>query len=241
MAFQPLSTSNTFSQWITDKQRAISVLNQFTDGSNASTFYANTSIYVGNNVTIGGNLNIGGFLILDSIGYKDLDVSGNVSIQGTTISENGVFKNLVITSNVATLNTITLNVGTNANLNSLVIQNTLSVGNIALTGDISGEPTLSVLNLTVTQNVERVNVSTQLRVGSDLGVYGNLSAFLNSTSTLVLSGDISLDEAIIDTLTVNTLIGQANTNIYNNIFSSNAFTSVQNSISEFLGFSTILG
>jgi hypothetical protein len=241
MAFQPISTSNTFSQWITEKQRAVSVLNRFVEGGNLSTSLSNTNIHVGDDVIIGGNLNIGGFLILDDAGYNDLNVAGNVSVTQNLISTDGTLKNLNVLSNIASLNTTTLNVGTNANLNNLIIFNTSTVGNIEVTGDVTGTPNLFVPSLTVTQNVENLNVSSRLFVGSDVTVYGDLLSFLNSGQSLTLSGNVSLDTAAIDTLTVNSLIGTANTNIYNNIFSSNAFTSVQNTISEFIALSTILG
>jgi hypothetical protein len=187
MAFEPLSTSNTFTHWITETQRSVSVLNQFTDGTVEPTNYSNTNISVGEDLTIGGNLTVGGFLVLDDIGYNDLTVAGNVEVVQTITTFGGVFENLDILNNVTTLN------------------------------------------------------ATSVSVGSDATVYGNLNAFLCCQNGLNLTGDLTANLVVIDTLTVNVLIGTANTNIYNNIFASNAYTSVQNTLAEFASLSCILG
>jgi hypothetical protein len=295
MAFQPLSTSNTFTHWITETQRSVSVLNQITDGGGGFTYYSNTNISVGDDLLVGGNLTVRGFLVLDDIGYNDLNIAGNVEVVGTVDSDLAVFTNLSILNNTFSLNTTTLNIGTEANLNTLSVfdtliasnieitgditgtsnlfvpnlvvdgnveilnvtsdlfvgaeanLNTLSVfdtlitGNIEITGDVTGAPNLFVSNLVVTENVDTLNVTSELFVGSDAVVNGNLLSFLCCQNGLTLSGDLTLNLAIIDTATVTTLIGEANTNIYNNIFASNAYTSVQKTLAEFASLSCILG
>jgi hypothetical protein len=241
MAFQPLSTSNTFSQWITDKQRAISVLNQFTDGSNTSTFYTNTNISVGDDLTVGGNLTVRGLFVLDDTGYNDLSVAGNLNVVQSITTTNGVFANLNVLNNVITLNTSAFRVGTNANLSSLSVFDTLSVGNIVVSGSVTGSPNLFVPNLVVTQNVENLNVTSELYVGLDANVYGDLLACLRCRSELSLTGDLSANIAFIGIATINTLIGTANTNIYNSISTSNAATSLVNTLAEFASLSCILG
>ena len=241
MAFEPLSTSNTFTHWITETQRSVSVLNQFTDGTVEPTNYSNTNISVGEDLTIGGNLTVSGFLVLDDIGYNDLTVAGNVEVVQTITTFGGVFENLDILNNVSTLNTTTLNIATDAELNDLNIFDTLSVNDIIITDDIAGTSNLFVPNLVVTQNIESVNVTSKLFIGTDATVHGNLLAFLCCQNGLNLTGDLTANLVVIDTLTLNTLIGTANTNIYNNIFASNAYTSVQNTLAEFASFSCILG
>jgi hypothetical protein len=241
MAFQPLSTSNTFTQWITETQRSISVLNQITDGVNDPTNYSNTSISVGNDLTIGGNLTIGGLLILDDIGYNDLDVSGNLSVGESLTALSGDFQSLVVLNDFTDLNTASANVGTNASLNSLSVTDTITTGNITVTGDVTGTSNLTVNNLVISQNVQGIEESSEVFVGKDVNVSGDLLAFLCCQSTLSLNGDLTANLVVIDTATVNTLIGTANTNIYNSIFASNAYTSVQNTLAEFASLSCILG
>lgn len=241
MAFQTLSTSNTFSQWITEKQRSVSILNQITDGGNIFTYFANTNISVGDDLTVGGDLTVRGFFVLDDIGYNDLNVAGNVNVVGSTVSTNGVFTNLDILNNVSTVNTTTIDVGTDANFQSLNVFNTLTTNTIEITGDVTGTANLFVPNLIVTQNVESLNVTSALFVGTNATIHGNLFAFLCCQNGLTLTGDLTANLAVIDIANINTLIGTANTNIYNNIFASNAYTSVQSTLAEFASLSCILG
>lgn len=241
MAFQPLSTSNTFTHWITETQRSVSVLNQITDGGGGFTYYSNTNISVGDDLTIGGNLTVRGFLVLDDIGYNDLTVAGNVNVVQSITTFGGVFENLDILDSVVTLNTTTLNVGTDANLNTLRVDGLFSTDNFSITGDVTGTSTFFVPNLVISQNVESLNETSEVFVGSDATVHGNLLAFLCCQNGLTLTGDLTANLAIIDIATINTFIGTANTNIYNNIFASNAYTSVQNTLAEFASLSCILG
>lgn len=239
MAIQRLSTSNTFLQWITETQKMVFVVNQFTDGVVDPTNYSNTNIRIENSLNVNNNLSVSGFLDVSNV--ENLYVTGNVDVVGTVDSNNAIFTNLIISNNVFSLNTTTLNVGTEANLNNLNVFDTLTTGNLEITGEVTGTSNLFVENLVVTENVETLNVSSRLFVGSDVAVAGNLLSFLCCESGLTLSGDLSLNLAFIDTATVTTLIGTANTNIYNNIFASNAYTSVQNTLAEFASFSCILG
>ena len=84
MAINQLSTANTFQQWLTSSQSLISLTNNLTDGGNSSTFYANT------NLAIGGDLTVSGNIILDAIGFDDINANGsgsfanNLSVLGTS-------------------------------------------------------------------------------------------------------------------------------------------------------------
>jgi hypothetical protein len=240
MAFQPLSTSNTFSQWITETQRSVSVTNQFTDGGNSFTFYSNTNVDVANNLIIKENLTVGGFLILDQIGYNDLNVSGNGSIQENLITTGAIFPNLNVTSNIFLVNTSSVRVGTNALTKDLLVSDRLNANHVTIQGDITGTSNLSVPNINVTQNVQKLNVTSTMRVGSDVTVYGDLTGALSGDG-LNLTGDLFVDVANLGQANIFSLIGTANTNIYNNIFASNAYTSVQNTLAEFASLTCILG
>jgi hypothetical protein len=186
-----LTTSNTFLQWLTSTQAVISRLNILTEGGNTQTFQANTNIDIANNVTIGGNLTVSGNITLDAIGFDDLIVAGGASI-GTTL-------------------------------------------------DVIGDTSLS--NLTVSGNVATLNVTNNIEVGGanvygDLYVGGNtvfggnvtldIVGFndLNVSGKLTVSGNTSLSNTITDygnfeTANVTTLVGSANTLIFNTIASVN--------------------
>jgi hypothetical protein len=241
MAFQPLSTSNTFSQWITETQRSVSVLNQITDGGNTFTYYSNTNISVGEDLNISGNLTVRGLITLDNVGYNDLNVSGNVNIARSLTSLSGVFPNINVSSNVSTLNTSSLVVGTNAFLRNLKVDDTISTVNLTINGNVTGTSNLSVPNLIVTQNVLLLNETSNLFVGTDVKVYGDLFAQLLDESGAAVVGNLSVENANINEANITNLIGTANTNIYNNIFATNAYTSVQNTLAEFASLTCILG
>jgi hypothetical protein len=241
MAFQTLSTANTFSQWITETQRSVSILNQVTDGGGSFTYYANTNVDVDNNLNIGGNLTVGGLIVLDDIGYNDLNVAGNLSVVQSLTSLNGSFENLVVTNNVAALNVTTIEVGTDAVLNALIVTGNYSTDNITINGNITGTSNLFVSNLVITGNANFVNETSNIFVGTDVEVYGDLIGQLFDENGVTVSGELRVDIANIDEANIFTLIGTANTNIYNNIFASNAYTSVQNTLAEFASLSCILG
>lgn len=241
MSFQVLSTANTFSQWITETQRSVSILNEITDGSNTFIVYSNTNVDIANNLTIGGNLTVGGFVILDDIGYNDLNVAGNVNIDQTLTFSSGTYNNLNILNNVVALNTTTIKVGTDATLNTLQVTETYSTDNITINGDITGTSNLSLLNLIVTQNISSVNESSNFFIGTDVKIYGDLIGQSFDENGISLIGNLNVNSANIGEANIFTLIGTANTNIYNNIFASNAYTSVQNTLAEFATLSCILG
>jgi hypothetical protein len=240
MAFQPLSTANTFTQWVTETQRSVSVLNQFTDGGNSFTYFSNTNVDVGDNLTVDGDLTVGGFLILDEINYNDLDVAGNVSIQENLITFDAVFSNLNITNNIFLVNTSSLNVGTDSFTKELLVSDRLNANHLIIDGNIFGTSNFFVPNINVTQNVERVNVTSSMNVASDVVVHGDLFGILTGDG-LNLTGDLLVNVMNLDEANIFSLIGTANTNIYNNIFASNAYTSVQNTLAEFASLTCILG
>jgi hypothetical protein len=110
-----LATSNTFSQWLGGTQSLISKMNSLTDGGVGSTFYSNTNLAVSNNVTITGNLTVGGNIVLDTIGFNDLEANGsvnvgvNLTVLGNTFLSYNTTANLISTySNFNTANVINL-------------------------------------------------------------------------------------------------------------------------------------
>jgi hypothetical protein len=233
-----LTTSNTFLQWLTGTQSIISSLNSLREGGVSNTYVVNTSIEIADNLVVSGNLTVGGFVILDEIGYNDLDVAGNINVLQSIISSNGIFTNLEVLSNIVSINTVsTFNVGTDASVVDLRVSDTLFTDNANVTGSITAPTaTLVTPNILINQNIASLNVTTKLEVGTDATIYGNLNAIGNTTL-----GNVTATFVVIQTANVHNLIGIAETNILNNIFASNAFTSVQNTLLEFATLSCILG
>jgi hypothetical protein len=194
-----LSTSNTFGQWVSSTQQLITKVNSLTDGGNASIFYANTNLEIGNNVTIGGDLTVTGNIILDDIGFDDLYVNGNVSIANTLS-----VSNVVISGNVTTLNiTNGIEIGGSAN-----IYTDLYVGGNTVFG---GSVTLDVVGF------NDLDVSGNTDITGTLGVTGN-STFTNANVTGTLTATLAeITTAKIAGANVTSLIGSANTAIYQRI------------------------
>ena len=105
-----ISTSNTFSQWLTATQNLITKVNDLTDGGpggpGSITFYANTNLSVANNLTVGGDLTVTGNDIKSStntvftLNGQNATVAGNLNVNG----------NLVVSGDVTELQVANLNI-----------------------------------------------------------------------------------------------------------------------------------
>jgi hypothetical protein len=74
-----ITSSNTFFQWLTATQSAITILNKLTEGGACNdVFVANTNVEIANNLTVSGNLN------LNVVTGNSLSISGNTTI-GTAL------------------------------------------------------------------------------------------------------------------------------------------------------------
>ena len=123
MAINYLTTANTFQQWLIGTQDLITVANNLTDNI-SGTFYANTNLVVGNTLnvvgdtTISGNLTVSGNIVLDTIGFDDINANGSINV-GNTLS---------VTGNT-TLNSILSVIG-NTTLSNVNVTNTLTTSTI---------------------------------------------------------------------------------------------------------------
>ena len=231
-----LTTANTFNHWLTATQYLIGVANTLTNG-NGSTFYANTRLEVGGS---SGTLNVVTGATINT------QYSNNITTSNLTAG------NVIISYNVATLNvTNKAYVGTDlAVYGNTTIAGDLTVsGNITL--DTIGFDDLSVAGsgtfantLTVTGNstFSNANVSATLvtpnayittanittgNISGTLYVSGN-ATFSNANVTQVLTANIAkittanITTANIATANVITLVGTANSAIYQRITDAEA-------------------
>ena len=223
MAIIGLSTSNTFSHWITTTQELASRVNEFVAPSGNGTTIINTNLDVANNLVIGGNLHVSGTFILDQYGLNDLDVSGNLSVTNNLSSNNGIFQNLSITNNVSRLNvSTTVDVGTNTKVYGVLnVSKLLTSTNLTATGNLYFHNT----------NVYASNVSiVTTQVSGNLVVSGN-ATLSNSTTNY---GNF-------ETANITLLLGQANTKIYETISNTTAARTVASNISAMTAFAVALG
>ena len=101
-----LNTANTFSQWLTGTQDLIGKVNELVEGGGNFTFYSNTNLAVANNLTVGGDLTVTGNIVLDSIGYDDINANGSANIaENLVVGLNTILNTATITGNSSISNT----------------------------------------------------------------------------------------------------------------------------------------
>ena len=212
-----LTTANTFQHWLTATQSLIGTANLLTNGA-GSTFYANTRLEIGGtdatlNVTTGATINAttGNTANIISVQARNLNLTENVTSDlkltsdlyvGDAISVYGdasIKGNTVISGDLVVSGNITLDAigfddlivnGSGSFANTLSVTGITTLSNVIVTGNVA---TLNITSNTVTQN---------LRVDQTSNFTGN-ATFVNAEAT--------------GTLTVNQLVGTANTAIYSEL------------------------
>jgi cytoskeletal protein CcmA (bactofilin family) len=212
-----LTTANTFQHWLTATQSLIGTANLLTNGA-GSTFYANTRLEIGGtdatlNVTTGATINAttGNTANIISVQARNLNLTENVTSDlkltndlyvGDAISVYGdasIKGNTVISGDLVVSGNITLDAigfddlivnGSGSFANTLSVTGLTTLSNVIVTGNVA---TLNITSNTVTQN---------LRVDQTSNFTGN-ATFVNAEAT--------------GTLTVNQLVGTANTAIYSEL------------------------
>ena len=204
MAINYITTANTFQQWVIGTQDLITVANNLTDNI-SGTFYANTNLVVGNTLnvvgdtTISGNLTVSGNIVLDTIGFDDINANGSINV-GNTLFVTG---NTTL-SNANVTNTLTANI-------AQITTATITTGNIT-TGNIT---TLAITTANiVSANIASANINGTLYVSGDAIFGGNVTLDAVGFDDLTVTGNssITLNETIGGTLTVtgNTTLSNAN-------------------------------
>ena len=241
-----VSTSNTFNDWLNTTIDIVDTLNSLTEGGNTSTFFVNTNLEIANNLFVGGNVVVTGNVTLDAIGFNDLSVAGNAVVNGSLTAGNTTVTNLNVTGNISQVNvTSSLNVGGSSNVyGNLTVSSNSTLEDVFISGTFnSSTSNVTVSNLFVTQNIQTLNVTSELDVGNNMIVYGNLTVFGNTSLIGLTGGQVTLssDKAFINTANIEILIGQANTEIYNYIDSTLGETANANLAVSFLAYSLIFG
>ena len=97
------------------------------------------NVAITGNTTIGGDLTVTGNIVLDSIGFDDLQVAGSGSF-GNTLSVTGA-------TTVSTINAVSANISTNLTVQRTTTTDNLVVGNTAtVTGSITANELLGNAN-----------------------------------------------------------------------------------------------
>ena len=104
------------------------------------------NVAITGNTTIGGDLTVTGNIVLDSIGFDDLQVAGSGSF-GNTLSVTGA-------TTVSTINAVSANISTNLTVQRTTTTDNLVVGNTAtVTGSITANELLGNANTIIYQRI----------------------------------------------------------------------------------------
>jgi plastocyanin len=123
------------------------------EGGSGSIFYSNTNLSVANNVTIGGDLTVSGNIVLDAIGFDDINANGSISAANTlSVTGNTTLSNVAMSG--------VLSVTGNTTLTNVDMSGVLSVtGNTTLTNlAVSGSANISTLTSTSGLLTSRTNI-----------------------------------------------------------------------------------
>jgi hypothetical protein len=222
---QVLSYANTFGDWVVVTDALVGEVNtlgkgNYTKDSGLLTLAGSgTGLQVSNNALIQGNLVIQGTGTALQVSH-DAIISGNLTVLGNTIFEGFEIEWNDITANTIHANTVTVNTaitGTNAQLN--VTNNMVITGNLV----VQGNTTINI-NEIVLGNVTSNTLTTNTAVVNTT-IFGTNNQ-LNVSSDLVVSSNAF----------VGVLLGQANTQIAQQISDAANTTS-----STALAFSIALG
>lgn len=135
--------SNLRVEGYVDANSNVSVAGDATIGGNVA---------ITGNTTIGGDLTVTGNIVLDSIGFDDLQVAGSGTF-GNTLSVTGA-------TTLSTVNAVSANISTNVTVqattttDNLVVGNTATVGgNATVTGSITANELLGNANTIIYQRI----------------------------------------------------------------------------------------
>jgi predicted acyltransferase (DUF342 family) len=104
------------------------------------------NVAIAGNTTIGGDLTVTGNIVLDSIGFDDLQVAGSGTF-GNTLSVTGA-------TTVSTINAVSANISTNLTVQRTTTTDNLVVGNTAtVTGSITANELLGNANTIIYQRI----------------------------------------------------------------------------------------
>jgi hypothetical protein len=162
------------------------------------------------------NLSFSSITVPETLTVNNASITGNLFVANTTVNGNITRANVTTTLNVGS--SIVAPLANIANIN--LSFSSLSVpGNLIVTGassNITG-------GLAIGGNIAVANITSNLSVGGDAFIYGNLTITGNTTLDSIGFNDLNVAGQITSTnlnttnASIQILVGQANTNIYSAI------------------------
>jgi predicted acyltransferase (DUF342 family) len=233
MAINQLSTANTFQEWLTTTATLVAVANNLTDNTNGG-FVANSSIFIEGAAA---SLNVRTLANINTLRANTANIS-NISLESGSIVGNGTItmRDANIWSNIVSVNTTgnlsvggdafiygNLTISGNVTLDSVGFDDLDVKGSANITNDLTVNGNTIGTNLTLSGNIARVNVTSNLAVGGDTFIYGNLTITGNTTldsigfNDLSVAGSVNSTNLNTSTANITLLTGTSNTAIYSTI------------------------
>ena len=176
-----LNTANTFSQWLTGTQDVISKVNELVEGGSSFTFYSNTNFAVANNLTVGGDLTVTGNIILDAVGFDDINANGSISAAN----------NLSVGGETALTGNVTI--GGNLTVSGNIILDSIGFDDINANGSITAANNLTIGGNTSLQATTITLATVNKFDGSaNTAVYANVAAAYSRASDDAVAFSIAL-------------------------------------------------
>lgn len=196
---------------------------------------ANTSV---ENLTVTQNISSAKVTTTLAVGgdaefYANVNVAANVSVTNLTVTSNIVFPE---TTDI-TVNNLTVNYNSNVSGNLVVTNNASVTDTLTVGSALNVTDTITTNNLVVSQNIEQVNVTSELYVGTDATIYGTLN-YISGNTTL---NNVSVQYGNFETANVTTLVGAANTQIYSFIEATANSVSAEALAADYLALAVALG
>lgn len=215
MAINQISTANTFEEWLTTTSTLVAVANNLTDNTGGG-FVMNSSIFIEGSAA---SLNVRTLANINQLTVNTISILGG-SVNGNLTSAN-VTSNLYVGGDAFVYGNLTIS--GNVTLDSVGFDDLDVKGSANITNNLTVVGQTQLSNLALSGNIATSNVTSNLYVGGDAFLYGNLTISGNVTldslgfDDLSVAGSVNSTNLNTTTANITLLTGTSNTAIYSTI------------------------
>lgn len=215
MAINQISTANTFEEWLTTTSTLVAVANNLTDNTGGG-FVMNSSIFIEGSAA---SLNVRTLANINQLTVNTISIFGG-SVDGNLSSAN-ITSNLYVGGDSFIYGNLTIS--GNVTLDSVGFDDLDVKGSAIITNDLTVVGQTQLSDLALSGNVATSNVTSNLYVGGDTFLYGNLTISGNVTldslgfDDLSVAGSVNSTNLNTSTANITLLTGTSNTAIYSTI------------------------
>ena len=215
MAINQISTANTFEEWLTTTSTLVAVANNLTDNTGGG-FVMNSSIFIEGSAA---SLNVRTLANINQLTVNTISILGG-SVNGNLTSAN-VTSNLYVGGDTFVYGNLTIS--GNVTLDSVGFDDLDVKGSANITNNLTVLGQTNLSNLSLSGNIATSNVTSNLYVGGDTFLHGNLTISGNVTldtlgfDDLSVAGSVNSTNLNTSTANITLLTGTSNTAIYSTI------------------------